>query len=68
MWYRVLTGILKPGELTKVYSIDLGNVAYLIPTNMKKLPLELNFHPAHVYQCMLGKIIFHNISSTNVLS
>lgn len=66
MWYRVLTGILKPGELTKVYSVDLGNVAYLTSTNMKKLPPELRFHPAHVYLCMLGKFIILNLSYTNV--
>lgn len=55
MWYRVICDQMKPGSLVKVHSIDLGNIAYLNTRNLKKLPLELLFHPTHVSLCILGK-------------
>lgn len=46
---------MKPGELAKVHSVDLGNIAYLSSRNIKPLPAELLFHPTHVALCILGK-------------
>lgn len=57
MWYRIISDIIKPGKLAKVHSVDLGNIAFLNSKNMKKLPLELLFHPVHVYLCILGKYL-----------
>ncbi|VVC34737.1 Tudor domain,RNA recognition motif domain [Cinara cedri] len=57
MWYRVVCDTLKPGELTKVHSIDLGNVAFLNCHNIRKIPLELLFEPSHVYLCFLDTSI-----------
>lgn len=54
MWYRIACDKLTPGELTQVHSVDAGNVAFLNSKNMKKLPIELLFHPSHVYRCILG--------------
>lgn len=55
MWYRIVCDEIKPGELAKVHFIDLGTVAFLNSKNMKKFPIDLIFHPIHVYQCILGK-------------
>jgi len=57
MWYRIICDQLKPGELARVHSVDLGNVAFLNSKNMKKLSIELLFHPVHVYLCILGKLL-----------
>lgn len=56
MWYRVLCDKPKPGHLTYVHAVDLGNVALLNIKNMKELPEELLFHPIHVYRCILCKL------------
>lgn len=56
MWYRVTCDKLEAGKLVQVHSVDLGTVAFLNSANMKKLPVELIFHPIHVYKCILGKL------------
>lgn len=69
MWYRVTCGEVKAGELTQVHLVDVGNVAFLNSKNMKKLPIDLMFHPSHVYRCILSNnfilqisnMIWHNI-------
>lgn len=57
MWYRVICDQLRPGELAKVHSVDLGTIALLGSRNLKRLPLELMFHPVHAYLCYLGKFL-----------
>ncbi|CAI6361930.1 unnamed protein product [Macrosiphum euphorbiae] len=57
MWYRVICDQMKPGELAKVHSVDLGNIAYLSSRNIKPLPAELLFHPTHVALCILDNSI-----------
>jgi len=50
-----MTDHVEPGELTKVFCVDSGSVAYLSSKNMKKMPDEFLLYPTHVYQCILGK-------------
>lgn len=56
MWYRVVCNEQIPGHLTGVHAVDLGNVALLKSTHMKEMPVELLFHPMHVYRCILSKL------------
>lgn len=56
MWYRIVCDELKPDKLTKVHSVDLGNVAFLNSKKMKKIPFDFTFHPGHVYLCILGNL------------
>lgn len=65
MWYRVICDDVKPGKLVKVHSVDLGIVAYLSTGNMKKLPIELTFHPIHVYECILGNYLSFMLHKCN---
>lgn len=58
MWYRVLCDKLNPGKLAQVYSLDIGNVALLNSTQIRKLTRELLFEPTHVYPCYLGELLF----------
>ncbi|XP_060847831.1 uncharacterized protein LOC132927329 [Rhopalosiphum padi] len=67
MWYRVICDQMKPGSLVKVHSIDLGNIAYLNTRNLKKLPLELLFHPTHVSLCILDSSIQINEKNIEIL-
>ncbi|XP_025208243.1 uncharacterized protein LOC112603736 [Melanaphis sacchari] len=67
LWYRVICDQMKPGELVKVHSIDLGNVAYLNTTNLKRLPEELMFCPTHVYLCILDPSIQINENNIELL-
>ncbi|XP_022174799.1 uncharacterized protein LOC111036859 [Myzus persicae] len=67
MWYRVICDQMKPGELVKVHSVDLGNIAYLNSRNIKKLPEELLFHPTHVSLCILDSSIQINDEKMELL-
>ncbi|XP_016658697.1 uncharacterized protein LOC100167275 isoform X2 [Acyrthosiphon pisum] len=67
MWYRVICDQMKPGELVKVHSVDLGNIAYLNSRNIKKLPAELLFHPTHVALCILDNSIQINEKNKELL-
>ncbi|XP_022170007.1 uncharacterized protein LOC111033534 [Myzus persicae] len=67
MWYRVICDQMKPGELVKVHSVDLGNIAYLNSKNLKKLPEELLFHPTHVSLCILDSSIQINEKKMELL-
>lgn len=48
---------VKSGKLVQVYSVDLGTVAFLNTRVIRKLPIELTFHPIHVYKCFLGNYL-----------
>lgn len=61
MWYRIVCDDIKPGQLAKVHSIDLGTIAFLNCKNIKRFSTELIFHPIHVYQCILGKLFLVKI-------
>ncbi|XP_060876252.1 uncharacterized protein LOC132949399 isoform X3 [Metopolophium dirhodum] len=67
MWYRVICDQMKPGELVKVHSVDLGNIAFLSSRNIKKLPEELLFHPTHVALCILNNSIEINEKKIELL-
>ncbi|XP_050542444.1 uncharacterized protein LOC126906154 isoform X2 [Daktulosphaira vitifoliae] len=67
LWYRVICIQVKPGHLAKVYSVDLGNIAFLNTTNMKKIPEEVLYHPAHVYLCLLDNVDVISLEQNEIL-